>query len=86
MLVLSRKCNQEIVVNGNIRIHIVSISGNTVRLGIDAPRDIGILRGELVSTADHVSSLLPDSADSRLSVDSKTLELQFASGVTPDIN
>ena len=48
MLVLSRKQNQTIIVNGNIRIQLVGISGNTVRLGIDAPRDISIMRGELI--------------------------------------
>ena len=48
MLVLSRKRNQEIIVNGNVRIQVVSISGNTVRLGINAPREISIVRGELL--------------------------------------
>jgi len=49
MLVLSRKRNEQIVVNGNIRIHVVSINGNTVRLGIEAPREISIVRGELIN-------------------------------------
>ncbi len=49
MLVLGRKQNETIIVNGNIRIQVVGISGNTVRLGIDAPRDISIMRGELVN-------------------------------------
>lgn len=47
MLVLSRKLQDEIVIGDNIRITVVKIKGNTVRLGIDAPRDIKVVRGEL---------------------------------------
>ena len=37
MLVLSRKQSQSIVINGDIRITVVSIRGNQVRIGIEAP-------------------------------------------------
>ena len=48
MLILSRKQNQEIVFpNLGVRIEVAKIRGNTVCLGIDAPKDIAILRGEL---------------------------------------
>lgn len=47
MLVLSRKVGQTIVVDNNISIHVVQISGGSVRLGIEAPSHIRILRGEL---------------------------------------
>jgi carbon storage regulator len=47
MLVLSRKLNQTIVINGNIRITVVGLRGNQVRLGIEAPDSIEILRQEL---------------------------------------
>ncbi len=49
MLVLSRKLNQEIVIGNGIKVRILKIKGNTVRLGIDAPRDVKVLRGELPS-------------------------------------
>ena len=48
MLVLSRKIGQSIVIGDNITVTILKVSGNTVRIGIDAPQDIGIKRGELV--------------------------------------
>ena len=47
MLVLSRKTDQEVVIGGNIRLTVLRVKGNTVRLGIEAPRDIRIVRGEL---------------------------------------
>jgi carbon storage regulator len=51
MLVLSRKRNEAIVINGNIRIMVVDIRGNQVRLGIEAPNSVGILREELCERA-----------------------------------
>lgn len=47
MLVLSRKQNQQIIVNGNIIITILRVRGNTVRIGIEAPDEVGIRRAEL---------------------------------------
>ena len=47
MLVLSRKLNQSIIVGDNIKIQVLKISGNTIRIGIEAPNDVKILRGEL---------------------------------------
>ena len=47
MLVLSRRIAETIVIDGNIEIEVLKIKGNTVRLGIKAPRDVKVLRGEL---------------------------------------
>ena len=41
MLVLSRKPGEEIVVGDNIRLTVVAIRGNQVRLGITAPASVG---------------------------------------------
>jgi carbon storage regulator len=51
MLVLSRKLNETIVIDGNIRITVVGIHGNHVRLGIAAPDQVPILREELLGSA-----------------------------------
>lgn len=62
MLVLSRRANQTIrFPNLGICVEIVRISGNTVRVGVDAPSDVRILRGELAKQYPSDS----DSADSR---------------------
>jgi carbon storage regulator CsrA len=47
MLVLSRKVNEEIVIDGQIRVQVLQVKGKTIRLGISAPADVKILRGEL---------------------------------------
>lgn len=50
MLVLSRKPGEKILIGDKVQITIVRIGPNTVRLGIDAPRDMNIVREELCST------------------------------------
>lgn len=47
MLVLSRKPGERILIGEDIAVTIVRIGPNTVRLGIDAPRDMNIVREEL---------------------------------------
>jgi carbon storage regulator CsrA len=49
MLVLSRKQNQQIVIDGKITITVLKIRGNTVRIGIEAPDDVPVRRGELAA-------------------------------------
>jgi len=47
MLVLKRKMNEEIIINSNIKIKILSVSDNQVKIGIDAPMEVEIFRGEV---------------------------------------
>ena len=47
MLVLSRKVNEEIIIDGRIRVQVLQVKGKTIRIGISAPQDVKILRGEL---------------------------------------
>lgn len=53
MLVLSRKLNEKIIIEGNIVVTVVEIKGNIVRLGFDAPREVGIVRSELQEDDDQ---------------------------------
>jgi carbon storage regulator len=48
MLVLTRKENEKIQIGDNITITVVRTSGDKVRLGIEAPADMKVLRTELV--------------------------------------
>jgi carbon storage regulator len=47
MLVLSRKINESIIIGEDIEIRIVDVSGKSVKLGIDAPRDVTVHRKEI---------------------------------------
>jgi carbon storage regulator len=56
MLVLSRKCGERLMIGPNIELKVVDIRGNTVRLGVDAPRDVSIHRQEVyrrIQDEDH---------------------------------
>lgn len=46
MLVISRKCDQEVLIGGRIRLRILSVRGNRVQLGIDAPLEVPVHRAE----------------------------------------
>jgi carbon storage regulator len=47
MLVLTRKSGQEIVIDGGIRLIILDVQGNRVRLGISAPAGVKVYRKEI---------------------------------------
>lgn len=47
MLVLTRKVNQELLVGDKIRIVVLGVAGDQVKLGIDAPREVVVRRLEL---------------------------------------
>jgi len=66
MLVLSRKVGQEIVVGDNIRLVVNRIMGNRVTLGISAPNDVSILRGEL-------EVILPEASDTEIAASSESM-------------
>lgn len=51
MLVLTRRIGEEIIINENIVITINRIKGTTVSIGISAPKEMKIMRGELHSKA-----------------------------------
>ncbi len=64
MLVLTRKLNQSITLGENIRITVLSVEGDRVSLGIDAPRDVRIFRSELLegtkeTNQESLSSVFP---------------------------
>lgn len=48
MLVLSRKLNEKIQIGDNVWITVVRIDGDKIRIGIEAPEDVPIMRTELI--------------------------------------
>ena len=57
MLVLSRKAQQSIVINGEITVRILSVKGNTVRLGIEAPQEVPVHRSEIVERSQALEQI-----------------------------
>lgn len=48
MLILTRRTGEAILIDGGVRIVVLETDGNGVRLGIEAPASVGILREEVV--------------------------------------
>jgi carbon storage regulator len=47
MLVLTRKANQSIMIGDSVEVSVLSVLGEKVRLGIEAPRDVPVFRKEV---------------------------------------
>ncbi|MFO0908496.1 MAG: carbon storage regulator CsrA [Isosphaeraceae bacterium] len=47
MLVLSRKLGEKIVIGDNVVVTVVKIDRNQIRLGIEAPQNVGVYREEI---------------------------------------
>ncbi len=52
MLVLGRKVNETITISDNIRITVLRVSGDRVRLGVEAPENVKVIREELFCPGD----------------------------------
>lgn len=77
MLVLTRKAGQEIVIGDNVRLQINKVAGNRVTIGISAPNDVRIVRGELepiVRSFEEPAG--PQCAVSALEVEAEILSFQ----------
>ena len=80
MLVLSRKLDESIVLGDDITVRIISIDKGVVKLGIDAPKNVSIVRSEL----------LEDVKDSNIASSKEVIPLctsNFATGTpTPNLS
>ncbi len=50
MLILSRKIGETLLINDDIQIKIIEVGGDKVKIGIEAPKEVKILRKELRQT------------------------------------
>jgi carbon storage regulator len=66
MLVLSRKPGEKVLIADEITISVLSVQGNRVRLGIEAPGEYRVLRAELAHWGETVPAL--ESSRNRLPV------------------
>lgn len=70
MLILSRKIGESLIIDGKIEVKIVDISGDKIKLGIEAPKEVSVFRNELCKTVEEnkqaVSSVKPSALKSFL--------------------
>ena len=66
MLILSRKADESIIIGDNIEIKVISIEKGMVKLGIDAPNDISILRSELIKEVEKTNRISSKKIDESL--------------------
>jgi carbon storage regulator len=78
MLILSRKSNESIIIGDNIRITVTSVRGRYVRIGIEAPGDVGIYREELCVAPPVADVTVPAARDFRQRVQANQARRSFA--------
>lgn len=47
MLILTRRMNESIIIGDDVKITVLGVKGNQVRLGIDAPKEVSVHREEI---------------------------------------
>jgi carbon storage regulator CsrA len=59
MLVLTRKLNQQIRIGDDVTITVLRVKGNTIRIGVEAPRNVRVVRGELQPLSQRLELEIP---------------------------
>ena len=54
MLVLTRKKGESLIIGDNTELYIMEVTGDSVKIGIEAPKSVKILRSELVSLLNRI--------------------------------
>ena len=75
MLVLSRKEGEKLVIGDNITVVVSRVAGNRVTLGIEAPAEVRIIRGELKPQDREVQKVVPMRRAATVTIDVESLAL-----------
>ncbi len=70
MLIISRKIGESFIINDNIEVYVLDVQSDRIKIGIDAPKNIKIIRKEL---AEIIRSNL-DAVDTKTTPDYDTLK------------
>ena len=60
MLVLTRRVNETVIVGDDVMVTVLSVSGNQVRIGINAPRHVSVHREEIYEKIRHEKLSTPE--------------------------
>lgn len=74
MLVLSRKIKEALVIGDNIKITILDVEGDNIKLGIDAPREVRIYRQEVFDAIQETNRLAAQAEVESLDVLARKVE------------
>lgn len=66
MLVLTRKLGESIVIGNNVRVTILEMQGKQIRLGIEAPPEVSVHRGEVYERIEAENRLAAETVHSDL--------------------
>lgn len=61
MLILTRRVGESLIIGDDVTVSVLSVKGNQVRIGIDAPKDVNIVREELLKNGINSGPNSPDS-------------------------
>lgn len=50
MLIICRKAGESFLIGENIKVHVLEVQSDKIKIGIDAPRDVRVMRQELLET------------------------------------
>ena len=68
MLVLSRKPKESIVINGNVTVSVLRVDNDNVRIGIEAPIEVPVMRQEIYNEISQNNQAAAGSADAKLKI------------------
>ena len=60
MLILSRRIHENVIIDGHIKLRVLSIQGTQVKLGFDAPKEISVHREEIFKRIEEEKENLLD--------------------------
>ena len=84
MLVLSRKKDESVVINNDIRIVVVEIRGDKVRLGVEAPKEVPVHRSEVYEAINGNESENPSTLANNVPSIPEPCKPADSSGLVPD--
>lgn len=59
MLILTRKVGESVLIGDGIKVSVLAVKGNQVRVGIDAPKDVSVHREEVRERLEEGKTALP---------------------------
>lgn len=62
MLILTRRINETLIIGDDVKITVLNIQGNQVRIGIDAPKSVSVHREEIYNKIQEEKGVTPDVA------------------------